>query len=195
MRKIRVDLYVPDNYELGDGGKESQIFDVSDEEYEALSSIDRKSIDCHIIEEAVNEGTSPLLSLHTRLSEAVYSMVKHYIVHNMYNELESDSLADSFQNDLNNGVFPQEVLMKFRNCILENESIPLCSHQSGNFSDNGVTDGLIDISEYYDLLQKDYRDWVYQHKDPDFIAHRTGLCLDECKDMYTVEYTLYLDIE
>lgn len=188
MKQLRVELYFSD-YEWDDTIIKPISFDASEEEYEALLSIGNATVTSDEIDDAISEGSDALVKLHDRLSEEFYNLLNHELVFNTYNELEDDSLEESFKTDREKGLFPPELIERFKeNLEYQDESLNRLLH-SANCTE--VNDNIAFSNLFY-LVREEYRNWVYQHEDIYFIAERTGLDLDASKEIYDVEYTIYL---
>lgn len=188
MKQLRVEFYFSD-YEWDDTIIKPISVDASEEEYEALISIDNATAASDKIIDAISEGSVALVTLHDRLSEAFYNLLNHELVFNTYNELEDDSLEESFKTDREKGLFPPELIERFKeNLEYQDESLNRLLHSA---SCTEVNDNIAFSNLFY-LVREEYRNWVYQHEDIYFIAERTGLDLDASKEIYDVEYTIYL---
>lgn len=188
MKQLRVEFYFSD-YEWDDTIIKPISFDASEEEYEALLSIGNATVTSDEIDDAISEGSDALVKLHDRLSEEFYNLLNHELVFNTYNELEDDSLEESFKTDLEKGLLPPELIEQFEENLEEQDESLIKLLHSAEYAEDNISGGL---SNLFYLVREDYRNWVYQHDDMYFIAERTGLCLDECKEIYDVEYTIYL---
>lgn len=188
MKQLRVEFYFSD-YEWDDTIIKPISFDASEEEYEALLSIGNATVTSDEIDDAISEGSDALVKLHDRLSEEFYNLLNHELVFNTYNELEDDSLEESFKTDLEKGLLPPELIERFKeNLEYQDESLNRLLH-SANCTE--VNDNIAFSNLFY-LVREEYRNWVYQHEDIYFIAERTGLDLDASKEIYDDEYTIYL---
>ena len=176
MAKIKVELEAFHGYGHGwcsyDSNKTMEV-EISDKEQESLKKIGKEEISVDDVVAVIENGDSSLESLHDKLSEAFYNMVLGYWLFEAYNEFLYESLGDSIEEDIRNGLYTPEV----KEVCADNEE-----YDDDEYDDDDDCD-----NEGYDLDR--YYEWVKEH-DYGFIAERVGVN-PEVSD-YEVNYVISL---
>ena len=170
MAKIKVELEAFHGYEHGwrsyDSNRTMDV-EISDKELESLKKIGKEEISADDVVAVIENGDSSLESLHDKLSEAFYNMVLGYWLFLAYNECLYESLGNSIEEDIRNGLYTPEVK-------------EVCADDEEYDDDDCDNEGY-DLDRYYE--------WVKEH-DYGFIAERVGV--DPDVSDYEVNYVISL---
>ena len=170
MEKINVKLEASYGYGCngcGYGSEDTIEVEVSDVELEALRKIGSGEISCEDIVRAIDNGETVLQELHEKLEEKFYHMVEAYWLFEAYNECLYESLSESIEQDINDGLYT-----------------PTTSEDDEDEEEYDDEDGY-DLDAYYE--------WILEHEDDhEFVAERVGVDLYACRDD-EVCYTIVLD--
>lgn len=199
MAKIKVELnasYGCDCMGCGYGSEESIEIEVNEQELETLRKLGGEKISCEVVVEAIENGETSLQSLHNELEEKFYDMVEEYWLYEAYNECLSESLSESMETDISEGIFTPSISVEEFIKGVKNDELDFDGLEFGDFDD---------IEDNYDLEDEDdvqsvynnyilnlYYDWVCGNgHDHEFVAERVGLDLDACR-VDDVDYTIIL---
>ena len=161
MAKIKVELEAFHGYGHGwcsYSSNKTMDVEISDKELESLKKIGKEEISVDDVVAVIENGDSSLESLHDKLSEAFYNMVLGYWLFEAYNEFLYESLGDSIEKDIRNGLYTPEVK-------------EVCADKE-EYDDDEYDDDDDCDNEGYDLDR--YYEWVKEH-DYGFIAERVGV--------------------
>lgn len=175
MAKIKVELEAFHGYghcRCYSSNKTMEV-EISDKELESLKKIGKEEISVDDVVAVLENGDSSLESLHDKLSEAFYNMTLEYWLFEAHNEFLYESLGDSIEEDIRNGLYTPEV----KEVCADNEE-----YDDDEYDDDDDCD-----NEGYDLDR--YYEWVKEH-DYGFIAERVGVNPDVSD--YEVNYVISL---
>ena len=169
MRTIKVklgafsDWYMSNN---SDYAKDEIIdYDITEEIMIILKEINPSEVSCREIINILAENNTPIKELHEKLSEIFYHRCESYFLFEGNDHVcENEALFDSLDKDLANGIY-----------------------------DEYVDENKLEDDEYLESLLGDYRDWVYEHDDHQFIADRIWLNLESIREDIDLDYTIILE--
>ena len=186
MKKISVKLEASYGYGCngcGYGSEDTIEVEVSDVVLEALRKIGSGEISCEDIVRAIDNGETVLQELHEKLEEKFYHMVEAYWLFEAYNECLYESLSESIEQDINDGLYIPTTSKGDE----DEEETDECDDEE-NDEDEEYED---EDEDGYDLDA--YYEWVLEHEDDhEFVAERVGVDLYACRDD-EVCYTIVLD--
>lgn len=195
MEKISVKLEASYGYGCngcGYGSEDTIEVEVSDIELEALRKIGSSEISCEDIVRAIDNGETVLQELHEKLEEKFYHMVEAYWLFEAYNECLYESLSESIEQDINDGLYTpttseddeDEEEYDDEECAEETDECDDEENDEDEEYEDEDEDGY-DLDAYYE--------WVLEHEDDhEFVAERVGVDLYACRDD-EVCYTVVLD--
>ena len=199
MAKINVKLQAFYGFScggFGHGSEETLEVEVNEIELEALQKLGTEEISCEAVVEAIENGETELQSLHERLEEEFYYMVEEYWLFEADNECINESLAESLEKDLSEGIYTHPVSfdefveqLKTGEIELENKDLDYLKEFA--LEDEYDFEDEEDLQyKYRSYLWDKYYDWICEH-DHEFIAERVGLDIDACRDD-EIDYTIHL---
>ena len=199
MAKINVKLQAFYGFScggFGHGSEETLEVEVNEIELEALQKLGTEEISCEAVVEAIENGETELQSLHERLEEEFYYMVEEYWLFEADNECINESLAESLEKDLSEGIYTHPVSfdefveqLKTGEIELENKDLDYLKEFA--LEDEYDFEDEEDLQyKYRSYLGDKYYDWICEH-DHEFIAERVGLDIDACRDD-EIDYTIHL---
>ena len=199
MAKINVKLQAFYGFScggFGHGSEETLEVEVNEIELEALQKLGTEEISCEAVVEAIENGETELQSLHERLEEEFYYMVEEYWLFEADNECLNESLAESLEKDLSEGIYTHPVSfdefveqLKTGEIELENKDLDYLKEFA--LEDEYDFEDEEDLQyKYRSYLGDKYYDWICEH-DHEFIAERVGLDIDACRDD-EIDYTIHL---
>lgn len=166
-------------------------YEMSQELYDYLKSIDKDSVYSSQVEAAINAGKTELKELHEKATDAFYNMVEHYWLYDGDNECELEAICGSLEEDVESGLYTLPMTME--------EFIEAWESGKINTEDSVYSYEAKDLwiklekrpeeewlDEFYETnyethMQNLYRAWVFEHDHP-FIADRVGCDLEACRD-------------
>ena len=201
MAKINVTLNAFYGYGCsgcGYGSNDSIEVEITNAELDAIREINASEVSRNAIMEVLENGNSLLESLHDRLDEECYYMVEEYWLFEADNECLNESLAESMEKDLGEGIYTHPVSFDEFVEQLKTGEIKLENKDLGYLKELGFEDEYeYDFEDEEDLQYKyrsylwdKYYDWICEH-DHEFIAERVGLDIDACRDD-EIDYTIHL---
>lgn len=199
MAKINVKLQAFYGFScggFGHGSEEILEVEVNEKELEALLKLGTEEISCEAVVEAIENGETELQSLHERLEEEFYYMVEEYWLFEADNECINESLAESLEKDLSEGIYTHPVSfdefveqLKTGEIELENKDLDYLKEFA--LEDEYDFEDEEDLQyKYRSYLGDKYYDWICEHNH-EFIAERVGLDIDACRDD-EIDYTIHL---
>lgn len=192
MEKISVKLEASYGYGCngcGYGSEDTIEVEVSDVELEVLRKIGSGEISCEDIVRAIDNGETVLQELHEKLEEKFYHMVEAYWLFEAYNECLYESLSESIEQDINDGLY-------IPTTSKGDEDEEECAEETDECDDEENDEDEDEDEDYEDEDGYDldaYYEWVLEHEDDhEFVAERVGVDLYACRDD-EVCYTIVLD--
>ena len=203
MSKITVDLEAFYGYSCdfqGHDSNETIEVEISDDELAALKKLGEDKVSSEAVAQAIEDGDPTLEALHEKLSDAFYNMVEEYWLFEAYNECLYESLEESIESDIDNGLYTPTYVKDDDDSFdcyccaawAEAADEDADADEADDYEDDDCEDDEEDDNECersYDLDA--YYEWVKEH-DHWFIAERIGLDLDACHDD-EVNYTLHFE--
>lgn len=195
MAQINVKLEASYGYGCsgcGYGSEEDVMLEVADNELEVLRKLGKDEVTRDEVLEAIACGDNALEELHNRIQRACFGIMEEYWLFEAYNECLEDSLRESFDEDVEAGIYTSISFEEFVE-MAKSGDIDFEALHFGDFLDNDIDFEYEDDVEYrYDsYVLSCYYDWVCEH-DHWFVAERVGVDLDACHDEDIIDYTISL---